>query len=407
MSAKRFTFKILHEQEKRASLGKVLTRGRIPIPHRYDHPFILMEETGQKIPVQQQLKLGATLKPRVAYIPPRRRPRYLPLPAEKVTLRLPSNDDNVNFFNNESNTSMLTSLLKDGSFGDMGLVLGALGHYNKVSSAVNDAEYGLDDDETNMASALETFGSDLMNSNPELQETPVLNLGPAARATALEDEDEEEEEEEAIPKLEKETASPDMSVKSEIGTDSTDVEVPQESTTETVSSEVSPEPVQEQKRKKIGVSLGDLRTVIDASRNAFKDAIELNLTASQDSKEQLQQIIYALFQSAINLGKITNAVYQKTMLAAREHNLNLEDVRASKPGTLMVESLALFISIVKAIQDIYSGILSPKTLQSDVSPVDIRRQYEEQGRTAASLEDLPRRLEMGFTTLSELIPKTK
>jgi hypothetical protein len=147
MSAKRFTFKILHEQQKRADLGKLLRGRKVPIPHRYDNPFFIQEETGIKAPLMKTFKLGAATKPKITLPSRPLRARFLPLPAEKVTLRLPSNDDNIAIKNELSNTATTTSLLKDGSFSDLGLVFGALGHYSKVAKAINDAEYGYDDDD--------------------------------------------------------------------------------------------------------------------------------------------------------------------------------------------------------------------------------------------------------------------
>ena len=147
MSAKRFTFKILHEQQKRADLGKLLRGRKVPIPHRYDNPYFIQEETGIKAPLMKTFKLGATTKPKISLPSRPLRARFLPLPSEKVTLRLPSNDDNIAIKNELSNTATTTSLLKDGSFSDLGLVFGALGHYSKVAKAINDAEYGYDDDD--------------------------------------------------------------------------------------------------------------------------------------------------------------------------------------------------------------------------------------------------------------------
>ena len=140
MSAKRFTFRVLHEQEKRANLGKLLTKGKVPIPHRYDNPYLIQAMTGVKLPVYQSIALKTSSRPKLQ-APPTKRIRYQVLPAEKITLRLPSADDNIAIKNALSNTAMSTSLLKDGSFSDLGLLFGALGHYSKIFKGINDAEY--------------------------------------------------------------------------------------------------------------------------------------------------------------------------------------------------------------------------------------------------------------------------
>ena len=176
MSAKRFTFKILHEQQKRADLGKLLRGRKVPIPHRYDNPYFIQEETGIKAPLMKTFKLGATTKPKISLPSRPLRARFLPLPSEKVTLRLPSNDDNIAIKNELSNTATTTSLLKDGSFSDLGLVFGALGHYSKVAKAINDAEYGYDDDDE--AAMTSTDMLDPYN-------TPVEPLGTFEPPTAI------------------------------------------------------------------------------------------------------------------------------------------------------------------------------------------------------------------------------
>ncbi len=176
MCAKRFTFKILHEQQKRADLGKLLRGRKVPIPHRYDNPYFIQEETGIKAPLMKTFKLGATTKPKISQPSRPLRARFLPLPSEKVTLRLPSNDDNIAIKNELSNTATTTSLLKDGSFSDLGLVFGALGHYSKVAKAINDSEYGYDDDdEAAMTSA------DMLDP----YNTPVEPLGTFEPPTAI------------------------------------------------------------------------------------------------------------------------------------------------------------------------------------------------------------------------------
>ena len=170
MSAKRFAFRVLHEQRKRADLGKVLMGRQVPIPHRYDSPFTIVDEVGQKAPIDTTLKLGGTTKPKRTYIPPSKRTRFLPLPSEVVKLRMPSPDDNVAFFNNiTSNTSILNSLLKDNSFSNLGSVFGALKQFGSIASAINDAEYDVGDEYDNMVSAFNP-GTDLNNWNPLLGE---------------------------------------------------------------------------------------------------------------------------------------------------------------------------------------------------------------------------------------------
>lgn len=166
----------------------VVSARRISIPHRYEEPDVYLEEVGEQMPIDPpKIKLGSTVYPSEIIIPPNKKKHaMMPTPSRWGVFRSPLPCTNIDFDppNPGSETGLLTSLLKDGSFDHFTTWMRLTREIGKTVSAIKQGYY--DDFLDNEHAEAERVGITEPFSDAEpVQEAGTINVFPKTAANPV------------------------------------------------------------------------------------------------------------------------------------------------------------------------------------------------------------------------------